>query len=231
MIELINVSKSFCTNGYSIVALDNISVKIEDNDYVQVRGPNGSGKTTLLNVISGAEIPDKGKVFFEGKEITYLQEYRRNFISRIFQDSRYASCDHISILHTLCLAQFDQRPSFWRKAINDNRREMVFSVLKNACLNSLIDRINEPLENLSGGERQVINVLFLNLRRPMPRLILADEPTNHLDPENANHVRNLLSNLSNYCSIILVSHEKEIAPGVKKIITMEKGRFINDPSD
>jgi len=108
---------------------------------------------------------------------------------------------------------------------------MVFSVLKNACLNSLIDRINEPLENLSGGERQVINVLFLNLRRPMPRLILADEPTNHLDPENANHVRNLLSNLSNYCSIILVSHEKEIAPGVKKIITMEKGRFINDPSD
>lgn len=228
MLELRDISKVFAANGYAVPALSSVSATVHDREYIRLEGPNGSGKTTLLNVIAGFCQPDTGCVLFGGQDITDTPEHRRCFIGRVFQDAREASCDHLTVLQTLCLAQIGSRPSIHHMAVTSSRKDRALLALSEAGFAHLRERLHEPLIRLSGGERQVINVLFLKLREPPAALVLADEPTNHLDPDNAMKVLDLLTELATRSAVILVSHEERMERGIGRVWRLEKGQLVDD---
>jgi putative ABC transport system ATP-binding protein len=228
MLELRKVRRLFRNHGSVVVGLGEVSLVIDDGDYVRIEGPNGSGKTTLLNLISGSDYPDSGQVLLDGTDITRLPVFERRFLARLFQNASDGSCDDLTILESLSLAQIGRSPSFLRGAINRQRQEAVLSIIKSAGMNDLAGRLDCPLRYLSGGERQVVNLLFLQLQIPMPRFILADEPTNHLDPDNALRVLELLARLSKTSSVLLVSHDEQLEVGLTRIVRLDRGRVIRD---
>lgn len=228
MLELRSISKTFQTDGWTVSALSNVSMLLRQNEYVRLQGPNGSGKTTILSIIAGRYNPDEGSVWYRDQEITTIPEHGRHFAGRIFQDAREASCDELTILESLCLAQIGNKPSAFRIAVSHSRRAAAVMALEQAGFSHLRDRLDAPLRYLSGGERQVINVLCLRLRTPEAKLILADEPSNHLDPRNAERVLTLLAELATARTVVLVSHQRELEPGVQRIVSLDEGRIIDD---
>jgi putative ABC transport system ATP-binding protein len=221
MITLKNIRKTYKTLQSETVALDSISLSIKDGDFIAIMGKSGCGKSTLLNILGMMDKADSGSFEFNKNEISKLSEskmsdFRVKNIGYIFQE--FYLIDELSVYENIAL------PLIYRKVASSEIKEKVKQVLSKMGLEH---RKNNLAKEISGGEAQrtaIARSLIYN-----PALILADEPTGNLDSENSEIVMNTLKNLNKEGhTIVLVTHENDIASFAKRQIRLSDGKIISD---
>jgi len=220
MIEAIDVNKEYRRAGAIIRALSDVNLTIKSGEFVIVQGPTGCGKSTLLNVLSGLDLPDSGKIIFDGENIARatedrLSRIRRQKIGFVFQD--------FNLIPTLT-AQENVEALLWPTVLREKEIEnRAIAALRDV---NLLDRKDHFPVQMSGGEKQRCGIARAIVHRP--RVILADEPTGNLDPESEKQVMDLLKKINKdmETTIIVVTHRGSLASYADKIITMEKGAVI-----
>ena len=217
MIEAIDVNKEYRRAGAIIRALGDINLTIKSGEFVLVQGPTGCGKSTLLNVLSGIDLPDSGKIIFDGENIARAQEsrlskLRRQKIGFVFQD--------FNLIPTLTAIE-NVEALLWPTVLREKEIEnRAIAALRDV---SLLERKDHYPVQLSGGEKQRCGLARAIVHRP--RVILADEPTGNLDPESEKQVMDLLKKINKdmETTIIVVTHRGSLASYADKIIQMDKG--------
>jgi putative ABC transport system ATP-binding protein len=219
IVKLENVEKVYYVGGYPIKALDNISLKIKEGEFLSIVGPSGSGKSTLLAIIGCLDRPTKGKVYLFGKDISklndnQLSEFRRKYIGFIFQ--QYYLFSYLNALENVQISLRISGNSNLEKA-----RELLNKV-------RLGDRLYNYPNQLSGGQQQ--RVVIARALAKDPKLILADEPTANIDEKSANEVLDILKKLNEdeNRTIIIVTHDLRVAEKTNRIVVIRNGKILSD---
>lgn len=232
MLQINNLTKVFkidSNKSNDRLALDNISLNIEDGEFVTIIGGNGSGKTTLLNMIAGVYTPDHGSIYINGNNITKMPEHKRSrYIGRVFQDPTLGTVGEMSIEENFSLAL--KRGSV---------PKLVWSLKKSqrSFFKDEISKLNLGLENslstkvrlLSGGQRQALTLLMANLKKP--DILLLDEHTAALDPKTSKIVLDLSEKMihDNHLTALMITHNmKDAIRYGDRLIMMSNGRIILD---
>ena len=231
MLKLDNISLTFNPGTVNEKkALSGLSLHLPEGDFVTILGSNGAGKSTLFNTIAGTYIPDSGKVYLDGKDITQLPDYKRSKeIGRLFQDPLKGTAPNMTIEENLALAYLranhTKSPfSMVSKADRAEFRERL------AMLNlGLEDRMNMSVGLLSGGQRQALTLLMATL--VTPKILLLDEHTAALDPGTAEIVLELTKKIvaENRITCLMITHNlaSSLALG-NRTIMMADGRIVLD---
>lgn len=232
MLELKNVTKVFNPGTVNEkVALDNVSLTLEDGDFVTVIGGNGAGKSTMLNAISGVWKPDEGQILIDGADVTQMPEYKRaRFLGRVFQDPMMGTAAGMGIDENLALASRRGKRRGLGWGITKAEREHYRELLAPLGL-GLEDRLSTKVGLLSGGQRQAVTLLMASMQQP--RLLLLDEHTAALDPKTAAKVLSLSDQIieANGLTALMVTHNMHdaIVHG-NRLIMMHNGGIILDIS-
>ncbi len=230
MLKLQNISKTFYAGTVNEKqAICSLNLQVNDGDFVTVIGSNGAGKSTLFQLIAGTLFPDSGKIFMDGKDITFVPEYRRaKQIGRIFQDPMKGTAPSMTVEENMALAYAGERKSIFSLGIGKKERELFREKLASLHL-GLEDRMKSPIGLLSGGQRQAISLLMATMS--VPKLLLLDEHTAALDPKTAQQVLNLTKETvkSNRISTLMITHDIKTALSVgNRTIMMDDGEIIMD---
>lgn len=230
MLKLENISKTFEANTINEKkALDNISLTLNDGDFVTVIGSNGAGKSTLLNAIAGVFSVDTGKIFIDDNDVTSVPEYKRaSYIGRVFQDPKIGTASDMWIEENLALANRRGNKRGLKQGISDNERKQYFDILKSFDL-GLENRMSTKVGLLSGGQRQALTLLMATLQKP--NLLLLDEHTAALDPATASKVLELTNKIvtENSLTTFMVTHNmKDALKYGNRLIMMDNGHIILD---
>ena len=215
-----NLSKIYGKGENKVVALDNISFSVEKGEFVAIVGASGSGKSTLLHLIGGVDRPTKGKVFIDGKNIYEMNDdklaiFRRRQVGIVYQFYNLIPILNVEENITLPL-ELDNR---------DVDKKTLKELLE---LLGLENRSKHLPNELSGGQQQRVSIgraLITN-----PAIILADEPTGNLDSKSSDEIVALLkkSNKEYNQTIIMITHNMEIAKEADRIIKIEDGRIVEE---
>lgn len=218
LVETVGLSKTYEMGTYEVKAVDNLNLKIEEGDFISFMGPSGSGKTTLLNLIGCVDNPTRGKIYFEGKEVTSLKEreldtLRLLKIGFIFQSFNllptFSALENVSLPMELA-------------GISGSKGKQRAKVLLE--LVGLEERFDHRPYQLSAGEQQRVGIARALANNPS--LILADEPTGNLDSNTALDIANLLDKLNKEGrTVIVVTHAEDISQKAKKVFKMRDGRI------
>jgi putative ABC transport system ATP-binding protein len=213
MIEVKELVKFYGSGESRFQVLKNISLKIEDGDFVVILGASGSGKSTLLNVISGLEQPESGKIIYDGNDITTLSdsrltEFRKKNIGFIFQ--QYYLLPNMDVAKNVKMGA--------DLAANNEYRTIINAV-------GLGNKLHKYPSELSGGEQQRVSVARALAKKP--KVLFLDEPTGALDEQTGRQVLDYISKLQNEYgfTIVLVTHNLNIAEMAKTVIKMNSGRI------
>ncbi len=230
MLELQNITKRFNVGTVDETTIfENFNFKVEDGDFVSIIGSNGSGKTTLLNLICGSLKPDEGKVIFEGKDITNVQEFKRaKYIGRVFQDTKAGTCGELTILENLALAD-NKNKSFGLGKCVSKKRIDYYKTLLEQCNLGLENRLNTPVGALSGGQRQALALVIANMVKL--KLLILDEHTAALDPKSSEIVMELTQQMveKNKITTIMVTHNLRFSAQYgHRLVMMNDGNIILD---
>ena len=232
MLELKNITKIF--NGGTVnekVALNNLSLTLNDGDFVTVIGGNGAGKSTMLNAVAGTFFVDEGSVTIDGKDITRLPEHKRaKFIGRVFQDPMTGTAADMWIEENMAIAMRRGRSRGMQWAINENDRKVYREMLASLDL-GLETRLSTKVGLLSGGQRQAITLLMAAMNNP--KLLLLDEHTAALDPKTAAKVLDITERIvsTNKLTTIMITHNMRDAIRLgNRLIMMHDGKVIYDVS-
>ena len=232
MLELRNISKTFNPGTVNEKkALDGLSLRLEDGDFVTIVGSNGAGKSTLFNAVAGDFYTDTGSILLDGQDITYLPAYRRSRqIGRLFQDPMRGTAPHMTIEENLALAYLrtakHQKAFFSRvsKADKDFFREQLAKLGM-----GLEDRMRQPVGLLSGGQRQALTLLMSTM--VPPKLLLLDEHTAALDPGTADKVLALTREIvaQSHLTCMMITHNMKNALELgNRTFMMDSGRIVLD---
>ncbi|HPO82706.1 MAG TPA: ABC transporter ATP-binding protein, partial [bacterium] len=201
-------------------ALNGVSLNVNKGDFKAIMGPSGSGKSTLMHIIGCLDRPSSGKVLWEGKDVSTLSDdelamIRNRRIGFVFQSfyllPRYTALQNVEL------------PLIYRGLTAKERREKARRLLE---LVGLGDRIDHRPTQLSGGQQQRVAVARALAVDPL--ILLADEPTGNLDSKSSHEIMDLISNLHNQgLSIVLVTHEYDIAGYANEIVKMADGKIID----
>ncbi|MED3662743.1 methionine ABC transporter ATP-binding protein [Ureibacillus sp. FSL K6-8385] len=220
MIEFIDTSKVYRSDGKEIKALDQINLKINKGDIFGVIGFSGAGKSTLLRTVNLLETPTSGKVLVDGVDLTTYsaQELRekKKEIGMIFQ--------HFNLLNSKTVFENVAMPLLLSKVPKNEIRQRVMEVLRYIGLE---DRSNAYIHQLSGGQKQRVGIARALVTNP--KILLCDEPTSALDPQTTKSILNLLKkvNVEYNITILLITHEMEVIREIcNKVAVMENGRVI-----
>lgn len=230
MLKVENVCKTFGKGSINEKrALDDISLVLEDGEFVTVIGGNGAGKSTLLNCISGVFEIDSGRVLLDEKDITYSPEHKRSrYIGRVFQDPMMGTAFDMTIEENLAIAYAKGKPRGLRPGIGKGDTAVFRERLALLEL-GLEGRMKEKVGRLSGGQRQALTLLMATIVKP--RLLLLDEHTAALDPSIARKVLELTSEIveEDKLSTIMITHNMKAAleHGTRTIM-MHEGKIIMD---
>ena len=215
-----NLSKVYGKGENKVVALDNVSFSVEKGEFVAIVGASGSGKSTLLHLVGGVDRPTKGKVFIDGKNIYEMNDdklaiFRRRQVGLIYQFYNLIPILNVEENITLPLEL-------------DNREVDKKSLKELLELLGLENRSKHLPNELSGGQQQRVSIgraLITN-----PAIILADEPTGNLDSKSSDEIVALLkkSNKEYNQTIIMITHNMEIAKEADRIIKIEDGRIVEE---
>ncbi len=215
-----NLTKKYGKKEASVTALDNVSFSVEQGEFVAIIGASGSGKSTLLHLIGGVDRPTSGKVFINGTDIYKLNNdnlaiFRRRQIGLIYQF--YNLIPILNIKENITLpCDLDG------KQVDQKRLDDLLETL------GLKNRINHLPNELSGGQQQRVSIGRALINNPA--LVLADEPTGNLDSKSSRDIVDLLklSNKKYKQTLILITHDNNIAEEADRVITIQDGKIIND---
>lgn len=232
MLEIKNITKVFNPGtANEKVALNDVSLTLEDGDFVTIIGSNGAGKSTLLNAVAGAFLCDNGKILIDDHDITRSPEHKRaRFIGRVFQNPLMGTAADMQIEENLALAARRGKRRGLKWAITKNEREEYRKLLADFNL-GLEERLTTKVGLLSGGQRQSVALLMATINRP--KVLLLDEHTAALDPKTAIKVLELTDKIVSQekLTTIMVTHNMKdaIAHG-NRLIMMNAGRIIFEAS-
>lgn len=218
MIRIKSVSKLF-SNG--VVALDNISLRIEKNEFVYLVGASGAGKSTLLNMIYKADFPTSGEIYIDNFLLSKLKPKDVPFLRRnvgvIFQDFKL-----------LPLRTVFENVSFALRFLNYSRSRIKRQAMQVLELVGLQHKMHHLCSELSGGEQQRICIARAIVNNPP--ILLADEPTGSLDPDTSWEIMQLLSKVNaRNTTVLLATHNQTIVNGLRKrVVALDSGRVIRD---
>lgn len=219
MIRLTNIDKIFRTEAIETKALGNVSLEIEQGEFVAIMGPSGCGKSTLLNILGMLDNPDKGDYFFNGENIarhseSKLSELRKHNIGFIFQS--FNLIDELSVFENIELALL------YHKIPVAERRARVQAVIEKM---EIAHRAHHMPNQLSGGQQQRVAVARALVANP--KLILADEPTGNLDSVHGQEVMRLLKALNQEgATVVIVTHSNEHASYAQRRINLFDGKIV-----
>ena len=218
MLEINNVTKIYGQGENEVVALQNIQLQIDNGDFTAIIGPSGSGKSTLLNIIGGLDSLTSGEILLNGKRIDNLNENslvktRRGNIAYIFQ--QYHLLPSLNALENVMLPLVFSGVSL--------EKQKAIAVLEQVGLGK---RINHRPDQLSGGEQQRVAIARALVSDPL--FILADEPTGNLDQKTGAEIIRLFNMINSEGStIIMVTHNNEIASQTRRQVMLRDGRITN----
>lgn len=222
MIDLVQVSKSYATEGAEVHALDRVDLQIADKEFAAITGPSGSGKSTLLHLIAGLDRPTTGEVHVGGVALHRADEktltrFRRKVLGIVFQ--------FFNLLPTMTARENVGLPLLLQGIGEKEADSRAVDLLE---LVGLSKRRDHFPHQLSGGEMQRVAIARALVHRP--RLLLADEPTGNLDSAAARNVLDLLAEIEaqSMTSIVLVTHDENVAAAAPRRIHVRDGRI--DPS-
>ncbi len=210
-------------------ALRNVSIRIDDGDFVTLIGGNGAGKSTLLNCVAGVYPADKGSILIDGTDVTKQLEHKRAaMLGRVFQDPMMGTVANMGIDENLALAfrRGQRRTLKW--GITNKERTLYKDMLEQLDL-GLEDRLSNKVGLLSGGQRQALTLLMAILKKP--KLLLLDEHTAALDPKTAVKVLELTDQLivENTLTTMMVTHNmRDAIKHGNRLIMMNDGQIILD---
>ncbi len=232
MLELQKICKTFNAGTVNEKrALQNLSLTLNDEDFVTVIGGNGAGKSTLLNAIAGVWPIDEGTIRIDGQDITNLPEYRRAaFLGRVFQDPMTGTAATMGIEENLALALRRGRVRSLVPGIRNHERKLYQDMLKRLGL-GLENRLTSKVGLLSGGQRQALTLLMSTLQKP--KLLLLDEHTAALDPKTARKVLDLTQEMveEQKLTTLMITHNmKDAIQMGNRLIMMHEGNIIYDVS-
>lgn len=221
MIKIKNLEKYFTTEEYKTIALNKISFEVQEGEFVSIMGPSGSGKSTLLNILGMLDDADSGSFIFNDHEVINYNErkragLRKHNIGFVFQS--FNLIDQLTVFENVELALI------YTGIKKSERKEKVNEVLERM---QIMHRRSHFPQQLSGGQQQRVAVARALVNDP--KLILADEPTGNLDSKTGNQVMELLTELNNQGStIIMVTHSEHDAKYSNRIIRMLDGEKVTE---
>ncbi len=220
ILKVNNLSKVYGKGDTQIKALDDVSFSVEKGEFVAIVGPSGSGKSTLLHVLGGVDTPSSGQVLVDGTDICALDQtklaiFRRRQIGLIYQFYNLIPILNVEENITLPLLLDERR-------LDEARLKEIVATL------GLGDRVGHLPNQLSGGQQQRVSIGRALINNPA--LILADEPTGNLDSANSKEIIALLklSNKRYHQTLIIVTHDRDIALQADRIISFGDGRIMRD---
>ncbi len=232
MLEVKNISKTFNAGTINEKrALSELSLSLNDGDFVTVIGGNGAGKSTLLNAVAGVWPVDSGAIIIDGEDVTGMPEYKRaKYIGRVFQDPMMGTAPNMQIDENLALAYRRGKKRGLKWGVTAAERELYREKLATLGL-GLEDRLTAKVGLLSGGQRQALTLLMASLQTP--KLLLLDEHTAALDPGTAKKVLELSDKIisENKLTALMITHNMSdaIRHG-NRLIMMDRGRIVLDIS-
>lgn len=223
IIQLKNVFKSYFLGKEEIPVLKDINLTIYKNEYVALMGPSGSGKSTLMHILGCLDKPTKGKYFLNNIDVSMMNDnerahIRNKFIGFIFQT--------FHLLPRSTALENVEMPLIYAGYPKKIRLEKAIKALENVGLKN---RMHHKPNELSGGQRQRVAIARALVNQPS--LLLADEPTGNLDSQTSTEIMNLLEEIYQQGNtILLVTHEEDIAKYARRIIRLKDGKIYSDTS-
>ncbi len=221
LIDITNIKKYYKVGTVIVKALEGVSLHIGKNEYVAIMGPSGSGKSTLMNILGCLDTPTSGQYILNNTDVSKLEddrlaEIRNKEIGFVFQTfnllPRYTALENVML------------PLIYAGINKTDRVEMAIKSLKNVTLD---DRMEHKPNELSGGQRQRVAVARALVNNPS--IILADEPTGNLDSKTSIDIMNLFEEIYKQGNtIIVVTHEEEIARHARRIVRLRDGLIESD---
>lgn len=219
MIKISEMEKIYRTEDVETVALNKLSLEVKEGEFVAVMGPSGCGKSTLLNILGLLDDPDSGSFIFNGIEVAHFNErkradLRKRNIGFVFQS--------FNLIDELTVFENVELPLIYLGMKAPERKQKVEAVLDKV---QIMHRRNHYPQQLSGGQQQRVAVARAVVNKP--KLILADEPTGNLDSTNGNEVMELLTDLNEQgTTIVMVTHSEHDARYSHRIIRMLDGQTV-----
>ena len=221
MIDLKNVYKIYETGDVEVHALDGISLHIDKGEFVAIVGQSGSGKSTCMNIIGCLDVPTSGEYILDGIDVSTMDDdelsyIRNNELGFIFQ--QYNLIQKLSVLNNVEL------PLIYKRYPKEARKEIALKALERVGLKGMENRFPQQL---SGGQQQRVSIA--RALAGEPSVILADEPTGALDSKTGIEVLALIKRLNEEGNtIILVTHDNDIAEQAKRVVRIQDGKIIED---
>jgi putative ABC transport system ATP-binding protein len=220
MIEMKGITKSYRLEAMNVPVLKEINLSIDQGEFLAIMGASGSGKSTLMNILGCLDRPTSGKYLLEGKNLTTLNDDRLAYIRNqrigfVFQQ--------FNLLARSTALQNVMLPMIYANIPPQKRRERAIQALTRVGLAS---RLSNRPSQLSGGQQQRVAIARALINQPA--LVLADEPTGALDTKTSQEVMSLLTELNQQgITIIIVTHEPDVAAQTKRIIHIQDGEVIS----
>lgn len=224
IIQTRELTKIYGMGDIQVVALENVNLSILQGEFVAIMGPSGSGKSTLMNIVGCLDRPSSGHYLLDGEDVSdlgksELAQIRNRQIGFVFQS--YNLLARTSALENVMLPLLYDRRNHISEAEQRQRAVQVLEAV------SLADRMHHQPQELSGGQRQRVAIARALVNNPV--LLLADEPTGNLDTQSGHEIMLLLSELhAQGSTIVMVTHEEEIAAYAQRVIHFRDGKIEND---
>lgn len=224
MIKIEGLSKFFRTEEVETIALNRVSLEVQDGEFVAIMGPSGCGKSTLLNILGLLDNPSEGDYYLGETEVGHLKEKERTQVRKgnigfVFQS--FNLIDELNVFENVEL------PLTYLKMKASERKERVTQILKRM---NISHRSHHFPQQLSGGQQQRVAIARAVVSNP--KMILADEPTGNLDSKNGSEVMDLLTELNKEgTTIIMVTHSKHDASFAHRVINLFDGSIVTSVSD
>ena len=221
MIRIEHLSKVFRTEEVETTALNDVSLHVKQGEFVAIMGPSGCGKSTLLNIIGLLDNPTSGNYYFNGQEVGHLKEKQRTQVRKgnigfVFQS--FNLIDELNVYENVEL------PLIYLKKKASEKKELVTSIIDRM---NISHRVKHFPQQLSGGQQQRVAIARAVVAGP--KLILADEPTGNLDSKNGAEVMNLLTELNQEgTTIVMVTHSQHDASYAHRVVHLFDGQIVTE---
>ena len=222
MIEVSGLSKSYKTGNIEVIALREVSFKIESGESISIMGPSGSGKSTLMNILGCIDTPTSGSYRLDGQEVSTLDDeglatIRNQKVGFVFQI--------FNLLPRLTALANVELPLVYSGIGRNERRERALKALEKVGLS---DRVNHKPNELSGGQSQRVAIARALVNNPS--IILADEPTGNLDRATGSDIINLFQKLNSEfgVTLVIVTHDQEVGKSAGRLIELVDGQIMKD---